>query len=849
MHKKIISTLSLGLLLASTTISANANQKLSDADGHWASKEIQDFISRGYINGYEDGTFKPDNSITRAEFVKIANNYFGFKNKGNEEFSDVNSNDWFYNDICIAQKEGYINGYGDGSFKPDKTITREEAAKIITSIKNREDIDIDKINNFSDGYMVSDWAKKYVEGAIESGYMKGDTNGKINPISNITRAESVSMISRVNLNEAPNTKPVLTLAQDRFELNVGDTWNNNKIGASATDKEDGKLEVKYEGNVDTSKAGEYTVTVSVTDSKGETVSAIAKVIVKEKEVVPPVKPEVINSVPVIGVTNITTTINNEDLGQFFTATDKEDGDISNKIEWFPEDSIKVGTNKILVTVTDSQGAKASKVVEMELTAVAPTMTAENVTLKEGDKFDVAMTKAVAEDCEGSDISKYVKVVEGEVNTDKAGTYNVILGVTDKWGLKSSKEVTVTVEKALVEVNEAPVINCADVHTMSPGDKFDVEMIGATATDKEDGDLTHKINLTHNVKDEIGTYKATLSVTDSDGKTTTKEITVKVIKRNEAPVIHVADTFELTAGDKFDYSMLQAAATDDYDGDLTDRIQYQGNVDTSRPGTYRVSVYVADSKDMIGQKWVTVTVKEAPNEDPTITADNITIDQDSKFDYSMLNAKATDKEDGDLTNKITYKGLVKTAVPKTYTVTCSVEDSKGRPASVVVIVTVKEKAESNLVEKLNSSAFQSQVRAEMVSLVNAHRQANGLKPYVETEAMNSVATAWSKHMAELGFCDHVDPNGQTSQDLTGETHALENILMIGAGESTTPQQLANNMLNMWRNSPGHNNAMLNDMQNEMGFGYYATQDSYGNINIYATQEFNINWDVPNAPTDN
>ena len=102
MHKKLISTIALGLIIAVSTISANANSKLNDVDGHWANKEIQDFVSKGYLKGYPDGTFRPDNSITRAEFVRIANNYFGFKNKGNENFSDVNSSDWFYNDIMAA---------------------------------------------------------------------------------------------------------------------------------------------------------------------------------------------------------------------------------------------------------------------------------------------------------------------------------------------------------------------------------------------------------------------------------------------------------------------------------------------------------------------------------------------------------------------------------------------------------------------------------------------------------------------------------------------------------------------------------------------------------------------------
>lgn len=171
--------------------------KINDWTSHWANRTIQDFISRGVINGYEDGTFRPDNSITRAEFIKLVNRYFGFNGKGNENFSDVTNGDWFYNDVCIAIEKGYINGYEDGTFRPNNPITREEAAKIISKITNNLDNNYDKINCAKDGYKVSNWAKPYVEGAIKKGYINGYEDGCIRPTNNITRAESAVILSRV----------------------------------------------------------------------------------------------------------------------------------------------------------------------------------------------------------------------------------------------------------------------------------------------------------------------------------------------------------------------------------------------------------------------------------------------------------------------------------------------------------------------------------------------------------------------------------------------------------------------------------------------------------------------------
>ncbi|WP_270532202.1 S-layer homology domain-containing protein, partial [Paraclostridium sordellii] len=110
MKKHLISTLTLGMIL-STTLSVYADNKVKDIDGHWAHNQISEFIKNSYAKGYEDNTFRPDKQITRAEFVKLVNTYFGFRDKGVSNFKDINQSNWYYNDVCIAIKAGYINGY------------------------------------------------------------------------------------------------------------------------------------------------------------------------------------------------------------------------------------------------------------------------------------------------------------------------------------------------------------------------------------------------------------------------------------------------------------------------------------------------------------------------------------------------------------------------------------------------------------------------------------------------------------------------------------------------------------------------------------------------------------------
>ena len=171
--------------------------KFNDVKGHWAEGTIETFIKKGYINGYEDNTFKPDNSMTRAEFVKVVNKVFGYTQKGEEQFTDVNENDWFYNDICIGIKAGYIKGKSTDIFAPNDNITRQEVAMILTNIMNNKDENLDKLNTFKDGDKTAEWAQSSVEGAIEAGYINGYEDKTIRPNGNITRAEAISMLSRV----------------------------------------------------------------------------------------------------------------------------------------------------------------------------------------------------------------------------------------------------------------------------------------------------------------------------------------------------------------------------------------------------------------------------------------------------------------------------------------------------------------------------------------------------------------------------------------------------------------------------------------------------------------------------
>jgi hypothetical protein len=102
--------------VSSSDLSASAAaMQISDIQGNWAEPQIRDWVNKGLAAGYEDGTFGPDNNISRAEFMALANRAFGFKSTVSTSFSDVSAADWFAGEVGKALDAGYISGYQDGN--------------------------------------------------------------------------------------------------------------------------------------------------------------------------------------------------------------------------------------------------------------------------------------------------------------------------------------------------------------------------------------------------------------------------------------------------------------------------------------------------------------------------------------------------------------------------------------------------------------------------------------------------------------------------------------------------------------------------------------------------------------
>lgn len=186
-------SMALAAALAFTPMTALA---ATDTKGHWAEKTITAWEDAGLLKGYSDGTVRPDNQITRAEFVTMMNKALKNEAVGTTAFTDVKEGDWFYGAVSAAVGAGYTKGYPDNTFKPNATITRAEAAVMIANAAGLK-ADEAAAAKFTDAAAIPAWAKGSIGAAVTAGYMSGYPDGSFGANKSITRAESISTLNRV----------------------------------------------------------------------------------------------------------------------------------------------------------------------------------------------------------------------------------------------------------------------------------------------------------------------------------------------------------------------------------------------------------------------------------------------------------------------------------------------------------------------------------------------------------------------------------------------------------------------------------------------------------------------------
>jgi len=170
----------------------------SDTSGHWAESTLNEWQAKGLLKGYEDGTMRPNNDVSKAEFIALVNRVFGYYIESEKNYVDIQENKWYSKDSKIAKANGYLEWYKDSALQPEESILREEVFVILATIMQLEpSTDLSGIAGFSDRDELSNWSLTYIDALISNGYVKGNPDNTIDPSNSITRAEAITMLDRV----------------------------------------------------------------------------------------------------------------------------------------------------------------------------------------------------------------------------------------------------------------------------------------------------------------------------------------------------------------------------------------------------------------------------------------------------------------------------------------------------------------------------------------------------------------------------------------------------------------------------------------------------------------------------
>ncbi|WP_164545489.1 S-layer homology domain-containing protein [Paenibacillus albus] len=208
-HWLVIASLVCGLVFpgngyANGTEAAVSSSAPTDIKGHWAESTLTDWLGKGYIEGFDDGTVRPDASISRIEFVALANRLFAYKGGSGSSFKDVSASAWYASDVSVAVHEGYVSGFPDGTFRPNKTLTRVEAASMLAKLAPvlvREGAD--PLAAFKDQSSVPAFGRYALGAALDGGLVTGYPDHTLRPTATMSRAEAVVILDRILKHSVP----------------------------------------------------------------------------------------------------------------------------------------------------------------------------------------------------------------------------------------------------------------------------------------------------------------------------------------------------------------------------------------------------------------------------------------------------------------------------------------------------------------------------------------------------------------------------------------------------------------------------------------------------------------------
>ncbi len=164
----------------------------------WSTEAMTAAVENGLITGTSDIRIEPNKNLTRAEFAAIITRAFGATEKADiAKLSDVKSSDWFYESVAKAVQMGTMNGTGETTFSPNADMKREDVILAMARVLFVDGNDASVLNQFSDRDEIDSWAVKAIAGMVNEGYINGYEDGTIRPQRLITRAELAQMFHNI----------------------------------------------------------------------------------------------------------------------------------------------------------------------------------------------------------------------------------------------------------------------------------------------------------------------------------------------------------------------------------------------------------------------------------------------------------------------------------------------------------------------------------------------------------------------------------------------------------------------------------------------------------------------------
>lgn len=486
-----------------------------------------------------------------------------------------------------------------------------------------------------------------------------------------------------------------TLVAHNYKLIIGKTFNNSMLDAQANEG----ATITYEGNVNNMKPGTYPITVIATNSQGGKTEAKVNV-------------DVVDVAPVINAENYTMTqgdsFSNADLhisahsqaGVNLTQDVKVDGSVN---------TMKPGTYKLTLTVKDQFGATNERNVEVTVNKAANPVFTVNPEVTTPYGVQVLGTElGVNVLGNTNETHDFTISTSGNVNYNKAGTYEITVTVTNQFGYTSSKQVKIIVQPQKVapkhhEVTPAkpdvkptptkpvvkPVVEQGTVivETVMPdGSVVQGSMTSRTGNAGTEvsvngPQLVEGYNLAYTTIDGTKTTDIPSNMSIVGGVTNTVVYHLeKVAPVKEAAPTITASNKTVQQGATWNDSMINATANEGA------TVTYSGTVNTAQPGNYQVTVTAKNSQGTTSTKVVEVTVEAMGA--PVISGHNVTLNVGHKFDTSMIGASAT--VNGNPV-QVSYTGNVNTNEEGTYNVTVTASNGFGKVSKQVYTVTVNDSA--------------------------------------------------------------------------------------------------------------------------------------------------------------